>query len=102
MLDSNFESTLDLLGLKINGTALLPTTEAQPPSILECLKFNPFLFRIVIQHCYSELLIELLIQNCYSALLFSIVDRIVDSKLLIEYKIERFMILRLLKTSMSF
>ena len=69
VLDSNSEPTLDLLGLKINGTALLPTTEAQlyePPSILKCLKFSPLSFRIIIQ---------------------PIVDRIVDSELLIEYKI---------------
>ena len=51
VLDSNSEPTLDLLGLKINGTALLPTTEAQlyePPSILKCLKFSPLSFRIII------------------------------------------------------
>ena len=46
VLDSNFEPTLDLLGLKINGTVVLPTTEAQP-SILECLKFNSLFFGIV-------------------------------------------------------
>ena len=61
VLDSNFEPTLDLLGLKINGTVMLPTTEAQlyePTSILDCLKCSPLLISIVIQHCYSALLIE--------------------------------------------